>query len=130
MTMNTSTPHWLKSVGYIFIAICVVATVYSTYLSISDQEDKDLEKKYQENLDTLTVTDTSGIREISDESSAQQSAVDDTSSGIEVATLGDDFTSVEIVTEDDGDEQLGFDDVDENAVLYTEPSATPTDSIG
>lgn len=127
--MNTSTPHWLKTIGYIFIAICVVVTGYSAYLSVSDQEDKELQDAYKENLKTLKVTDASGIREISDDSSAQGSTAD-TGSGIDAVNLGDDLSSEEVVVVDGGDDQLGFDAVDENAVLYTEPSATPTDSVG
>ncbi|MDE6321502.1 MAG: hypothetical protein K2L93_04315, partial [Muribaculaceae bacterium] len=104
--MNTSTPHWLKSIGYIFIGICLAVTAYSAYMSISDQEDKELEDKYKENLKTLTVTDASGIREIPDESMAQEST-EDSASGIEGANLGDDLSSEEVIVADDGEEQLG-----------------------
>ncbi len=127
--MTTSTPSWLKSIGYIFIGICVAATAYSAYLSVSDQEDKELQDAYKENLKTLTVTDTSGIHEIADDGTAQESTGDN-ASGIEAVNLGDDLSTEEVLVLDDGDSQLGFDAIDENAVLYTEPSvANPTDTI-
>ncbi len=124
----------LRAIGYIFIAVCVIVTGYSIYLSISDQEDKEMEEAYDTNLKSLSVTDASGVREISDEASASEalegSDSADTSdsaipAAIPAANLGDDLDREVVVStadDSDSDEPLGFDQVDENAVLYTEPS--------
>lgn len=121
--MERQAPHWLKIIGYIFIAICVGVTGYSYYLSLSDQEDKELGEAYQDNLETLEVTATEGVHEIPDEDSAQETYEDSADAIPADANLGDDDLSREIVLEtEDTEEGYGF----ENAVEYHEESDTTT----
>lgn len=119
--MERQAPHWLKIIGYVFLAICVGVTGYSYYLSISDQEDKEIGEAYQDNLDTLEVTADDGIREISDEGSAAESYEDSADAIPANANLGDDDLSREVVIEtEETEEGYGF----ENAVEYREEADT------